>query len=97
MNKKDKMFILVNEWEESGVTKSNFAISKGLSYHGFNYWVRVYRRELKEKDSKVKFFNLPEQVKPSSGNFIPKNTIYPINPKPQILLELSSGLKITIY
>lgn len=97
MSNKDKMFILVKEYKQTNLTMRAFAFSKGLTYYCFAYWVKVYRRESKSDDSGIRFFDIPEKADSTIKKNSPKITSSPINLKPQMLLELSSGLKITIY
>lgn len=38
------MFGLVEQWQQSGVSQSAFAVSQGLSIVKFRYWIRKHRQ-----------------------------------------------------
>jgi hypothetical protein len=40
MNKKEQMFALVEQWSESGLTRTSFANQHGFGGESFNYWCK---------------------------------------------------------
>ena len=54
--------ILVEEWKSSNLTKGDFAVSKSVTYHSFNYWIQKYNNEHSRNESEVSFFSLTEKV-----------------------------------
>ncbi|MBK9290427.1 MAG: hypothetical protein IPM52_02160 [Bacteroidetes bacterium] len=41
--RKDKMFLLVEQWEQSGQSQRSFAMANGMKLYTFRYWVNKYR------------------------------------------------------
>jgi len=94
MDKQNHMYSLVEEWKSSTMTKGEFLASKSVTYHSFNYWVRKYNQEYSPKESKseVSFFSVPDKIIENKKEFQTKRTDCKA-----ILIELSNGVKISIY
>lgn len=94
MDQQNHMYSLVEEWKISTLTKGEFSASISVTYHSFNYWVQKYNREyaLKELDSEVSFFSVPDKISENKKRFQTKT----VDPK-TILIELPNGVKISIY
>jgi len=88
MDKKSKMFALVAQWRESGLTRTVFAQQCGIRVASFDYWCKKqYNEVVKFGDrSTPKFIELKDSVVASDKNI-----------RPQIELTLPSGLSIKIY
>jgi len=43
MKLKEKMFSLIENWQESGLSKREFLSGKGVKTSKFNYWLSKYR------------------------------------------------------
>ncbi|MBK9290750.1 MAG: hypothetical protein IPM52_03860 [Bacteroidetes bacterium] len=41
--RKDKMFFLVEQWEQSGQSQRSFAMANGMKLYTLRYWVKKYR------------------------------------------------------
>ncbi|MFV8328468.1 IS66 family insertion sequence element accessory protein TnpA [Flavobacterium sp. ZS1P14] len=40
MNQQEQMYTLVEQWRESGSSKSKFCREQHISFHQFNYWLK---------------------------------------------------------
>ena len=79
-----KMYVLVEQWSTSGLSKKAFSQKAGVSYDSFLYWAQKYSREqngLKKK---------PEEI------FVPLQVEYPANIQ-ELPLEITypNGVKLT--
>ena len=45
MDRKEKMFELVNHWRESGLSRKAFCAQIGITLSKFSYWVTKSKRE----------------------------------------------------
>lgn len=88
MDKKSKMFALVAQWRESGLTRTVFAQQCGIQVASFDYWCKKqYNEVVKFGDRPTpKFIELKNSVVVPEQNF-----------RPQIELTLPGGLLIKIY
>ena len=88
MDKKSKMFALVAQWRESGLTRTVFAQQCGIGVASFDFWCRKqYNEVVKFGDrSTPKFIELKDSVESSDKNI-----------RTQIELTLPNGLLIKIY
>lgn len=64
--KKDKMFDLIHQWEESGLNRKTFCRKHNLNLSQFSYWRTKYLKEQsgKEKESDEVFI----PVKPATDS-----------------------------
>lgn len=88
MDKKSKMFALVAQWRESGLTRTVFAQQCGIRVASFDYWCKKQYNEvvkLGERPAPM-FIELNGSVVAPDKNIIP-----------QIEFSLPSGLLIKIY
>jgi hypothetical protein len=92
MEQQIQMYALVEEWKSSNLTKGDFAASKSVTYHSFNYWIKKYNKEHTRNESEVSFFTVPEKV-----NEIKKVSSLKSVDRKMMSIELPNGIKITIY
>jgi hypothetical protein len=94
MDKQNHMYLLVEEWKSSTMTKGEFSATKSVTYHSFNYWVQKYNQEYtpKELNSEVSFFSVPDKIGENKKEFQTKRTDCKA-----VLIELPNGVKISIY
>jgi transposase-like protein len=86
MNKKIKMFSLVAQWRESGLSCKDFAKQNGISRTTFNYWCKKQSNEVVKVGDQPTFIELTSKAdEPELVNC------------PKIELSLASGLVIKIY
>jgi hypothetical protein len=86
MDKKSKMFSLVGQWRESGLSRMVFAKQHGIRATSFDYWCKKQYNEVVKNGAQPTFIEL------TSNAGAPEL----IN-RPQIELNLPSGLVIKIY
>ena len=86
MDKKRKMFFLVEKWRESNLTRKVFANQHGIRSTSFDYWCKKQSNEVLKNVDQPTFIELTT----NSGSREPVN-------RPQIELNLPSGLVIKIY
>lgn len=87
MDKKSKMFSLVGQWRESGLSRKVFAKQHGIGSTSFDYWCKKQSNELVKNGDQPTFIEL-------TSNAAGAREL--IN-RPQIELKLPSGLVIKIY
>jgi len=94
MDKQNHMYLFVEEWKSSTMTKGEFSATKSVTYHSFNYWVQKYNQEYtpKESGSEVSFFSVPDKIGENKKEFQTKRTDCKA-----VLIELPNGVKISIY
>jgi hypothetical protein len=85
MDKKEKMFTLVDQWRKSGLTRKVFAQQHGITDSSFEYWCR--KRDNKMDKGPVNHPGFVE-LTPSVGQ-------KPATPRIEFLL--SDGLLVKIY
>jgi hypothetical protein len=96
MDKKTKMFQLVQGWDDSGLSKVAYARQHGITIRSFEYWCR----KLKKEGDKLPIGNQSDtkRLSPPSfieiGNSLAHNSA---NRQAQVELELPGGLRIKIY
>jgi len=86
MDKKSKMFTLVGQWRESGLSRKVFAKQHGIRSTSFDYWCKKQSNEVLKNGDRPTFIELTS----NSGSREQNN-------RPQIELNLPSGLVIKIY
>jgi hypothetical protein len=86
MDKKRKMFSLVEKWRESNLTRKVFAEQNSISPTSFDYWCKKQSNEVLKKVDQPTFIELTS----NEGARVQIN-------RPQIELSLASGLVIKIY
>lgn len=86
--KKQNMFLLVEQWRETDLTQTEYAEQQGINFATFKYWCRKHYEEAlrSQKDQKSTFIE------------IDRHQIFSkVERKPQIELDLPSGLRLKIY
>ena len=95
MDKKEKMFSLVDQWRKSGMTRKFFAKQHGIQDASFDYWCKKQYNEV------IKAGNDPMFVEITGDHSLSQPRRSPVSgesmPLPQIELTLASGLVIKIY
>lgn len=88
------MYLLVEEWKQSDLTKANFAASKSLNYHQFNYWLKKHNRQERRPDSnsEVSFFSVAQTPRKEKREPMRKNP-----DQKSLRIDLPSGITIAIY
>lgn len=91
MDKKEKMFSLVDQWRKSGLTRKAFAQQHGITDSSLEYWCR-------KRDNKVR---RPTIIPPDFVEISPKQESKSEERERTSLgkveLELPGGIKIKIY
>lgn len=82
LEKKQKMFSMIESWEGSGESQQSFSKTAGITLSGFQYWLRKYRDE---KNSH------------QSSSFIPVNIQGDASGSPFAELILPDGRRLTFY
>jgi hypothetical protein len=86
MDKKDKMFSLVEKWRESGLSRKDFAKQHSIPRTSFSYWCKKQSNEVVKVGVQPTFIELTSKA----GERELVNC-------PKIELSLASGLVIKIY
>ena len=86
MDKKSKMFSLVGQWRESGLSRKVFAKQHGIRSTSFDYWCKKQSNEVLKNGDQPSFIEL-------TSNAGERELIN----RPQIEFKLPSGLVIKIY
>ena len=84
--KKEKMFALVEQWRKSGLTRKVFALKQGIEIQSFDYWCKKHYNEVMKSPKSPTFIEV-----------VHKPILLDEKSRPQIELELPSGLQIRIY
>ncbi|MEO5647092.1 MAG: hypothetical protein ABIQ56_01950 [Chitinophagaceae bacterium] len=57
---------MISQWQQSGLSQKTFCATKGIRYHVFHYWYRVYRSESQTTGSflpvKITPVQSPDQI-----------------------------------
>jgi len=94
MTLQDKMFAMVQAWQERGMVRREFLSGKAVSLAKFDYWLCKYR-----KSQQLPQKNIPAQV--AQQDF--KSFVLSDNPseacRKSVSMEITtpSGMRITIY
>ena len=91
MDKKEKMFLLVDQWRKSGLTRDTFAQQHGITGSKLEYWCR--KRDNKARCRTIMpagFVELISKQEPVSDK-LERTSM------PKIELELPGGIRIKIY
>lgn len=91
MDKKEKMFSLVDQWRKSGLTRKAFAEKHGITDSSFEYWCRKHDNKVKQRTiTPLDFVELIPKHESKSGA-CEKIT------NAKVELELPGGIRIKIY
>ncbi len=82
-NKTSTMFELVEQWQQSGKSQSQFSTENGIRLHTLGYWVKKYR-ESQDTHQGFASLRVSEEAKTYSA-------------QPRIEIELGSGVVVRIY
>lgn len=93
MKLQEKMFALVQAWQESGIIRQEFLSDKAISLSKFNYWLYKYRKSQPHPENlpalstheDFKSFVLSDDVVKNIGQTVSMEITTP------------SGVRITIY
>lgn len=93
MEKKDKMFLLVDQWRKSGLTRKEFAKQHGITDSSLEYWCRkrdkLKKRKSTETTDFVEIFSGKDKISETSQSTSSLSAI--------VELELPNGMKLKIY
>jgi hypothetical protein len=90
MDKKEKMYALVEQWKGSGITRKKFASQHSVSEESFGYWCKKYENQPSSA--------YPSPVTPPA--FVELSLEAGTEVKPRVLqaeLEFAGGLRLKIY
>lgn len=73
------------QWEETGLSQSDYRAKHGLNQHVFSYWKKKLRPKEKLKSKRVPTSLVPVTIQPE-----------PLKSKPCIRFESSSGLSFRV-
>ena len=48
---RNQMFEMIEQWQQSGLTKKSFCEQQSIKHHSFFYWYRRYRQEQSAGDN----------------------------------------------
>ena len=89
----DQMFALVEEWQNSKMTKTEFAKQKDMSIHRFGYWFDKFHKTQKTNNSSknASFFKLIEQ---DTKQAVASNAV---DGNEKLRIDLPGGITLRIY
>ena len=85
-SKKDKMYALVDQWKESGLTRSAFSRQFGICERTFYYWCDKQSDRVSEPSGQPVFIELASEASVSEKSACPR-----------IEIELAEGVVIKIF
>jgi transposase-like protein len=85
-SKKDKMYALVDQWKESGLTRSAFSRQLGICERTFYYWCDKQSDRVSESSGVPEFIELASEPSVSEKSACPR-----------IEIELAGEVVIKIY
>ena len=92
MTKQEQMFALVEQWNESTLSKGEFAAASGIAYHTFTKWCRRYKQKIAATPHQApQFIEITQQAQAQ------ENTQEEPGLMAKIDLELPCGIRIKIY
>jgi transposase-like protein len=96
MDKQSKMYQLVREWKESGLSGEAFAQQHGISFYSLEYWYRKLKKDTGNLPIKNKSKNKPSAF--PSFIEIKNNSVSDSSHRlAQVEFELPGGLRVKIY
>jgi hypothetical protein len=60
-----KVFFIINEWEQSGITKADFCRSRKIPKSTFYYWHKKYKEQKEDTPNPFIRVKIKEDTKPS--------------------------------
>lgn len=93
MKLQEKMFALVQAWQESGIIRQEFLSDKAISLSKFNYWLYKYRKSRQHPQ------NLPARSTPEDFKsfVLSDDVVKTIGQSVSMEIITPSGVRITIY
>ncbi|MEI6579916.1 MAG: hypothetical protein WCN92_10715 [Eubacteriales bacterium] len=92
MEKKERMFSLVEQWRTSGLTRKKFATQHSVSEKSFAYWSTKQFNEVEKPKQKTTRVTQPSFIELSSEKELASEV-----PELHVALEFAHGLCIKIY
>ena len=90
MTKQQKMFAVIQQWEQSQQTKAEFARRHKIPLQTFHYWCRRYQ-QAHTPSERATFIELPSlAIAPEPGSDQSLRS-------PRLSLEFADGLRVNIY
>ena len=93
MERNEKMFWLVDQWKESGLTRKAFAQQHGITDSKLEYWCRKRDNKVPRTTAVAPDFVELFAKQDSESDAAEKTTMA----MPRVELELSGGIRIKIY
>lgn len=53
-SQREQMFSFIEQWKASGQSQQTFCRERGVTYHSFHYWYKVYKDHHREGSTAVK-------------------------------------------
>jgi transposase-like protein len=92
MKKQEIMYAKVEQWQQSQMSKEEYAAAHGLSYHTFTKWCRRYNQEkLLLQNPAPKFVEIQSKSNPEENSVPHPERLAKID------IELPGGIHIKIY
>ena len=93
MDNREKMFRLVDQWKESGLTRKAFAQQHGITDSKLEYWCRKRDNKVPRTTAVAKGFVEILAKQGHESEMAEKTSMA----APRVELELSGGIRIKIY
>jgi hypothetical protein len=97
MSKQEQMSALVEQWRESGLTRTSFANQHGFGSESFNYWCKKQYNEVVKAQSPVKTLPKSSVKSPGFVEIASDPDVFPKSQPVRMELELPGGIRIKIY
>ena len=97
MDKKEKMFPLVEQWRGSGLTRKAFALQHGMSEASFKYWCKRQFNEVAKANLPSAAPHRPTAIMPSFVELAAGLDMGAPEPPVRMEIELPGGTRIKIY
>ena len=81
--KTSAMFELVEQWQQSGMSRKQFSSEKGIRLHRFGYWVKKYNQSQVAHPGFASLTIGPDPLIPAT--------------QPRISIDLGDGVVVRIY
>ena len=65
-----RMFALINEWRQSGLSQKEFCEQNTIRYHVFHYWYKRYRSKNKEAAASFVKLEVLSSIHPAYAELI---------------------------
>ena len=97
MSKKEEMFLLVEQWRESSLSRKSFANQHGFNSESFNYWCKKQYNEVIKGPIHIKSSPKPSTQTPGFVEITSEPDVFSNQQLIRMELELPGGIHIKIY